>query len=71
MGGKTVMTNQKTIDNFFNQRPIAVIGASRNPKKYGSKLLEALLKRSFEAVPVNPNADHILEQKCFKSIKEN
>lgn len=61
---------------FFNPKSIAVIGASRSPKKFGHVIFNNLLESGFRGnvYPVNPNADNILGKKSFKSIddiKEN
>jgi len=64
------MVDRKTIDEFYAQKKIAVIGASRNRRKYGGGLLKALLDRGYEAVPVNPNADTIQEQACYPRIQD-
>jgi predicted CoA-binding protein len=55
---------------FLDKRFIyAIIGASRNPHKYGYKVLKDLIDAGYNAVPVNPNADEILGIKSFKSIE--
>lgn len=60
----------------FNAKSVAIIGASRNPGKIGYVVLENFVKGSFrgKVFPVNPNAENILNVKCYpsiSSIKEN
>jgi len=61
---------RETIDDFYNENKIAVIGASRSKKKYGGGVLKDLLDRNYDAIPINPHADEIQGRKCYKSIKD-
>lgn len=51
---------------------VAVIGASRNPKKIGFQVLYNLIKDGYRGriYPINPNAEEILGLKCYPSILE-
>jgi len=51
---------------------IAVVGASRNPEKWGYKVLVALKTKypDVELFPINPNASEIAGIKAYKSIEE-
>ena len=55
---------------FFNPRSVAVIGASREPRKVGHKVLKNLIDYGFkgEIYPINPNAEEILGCKCYSSV---
>ncbi len=55
---------------FFNPRSVAVIGASREPRKVGHKILKNLINYGFkgEIYPINPNAEEILGCKCYGSV---
>ena len=64
------VVDKKTIDDFYKNKKIAVIGASRNKTKYGGMLLKELLSKNYEAIPVNPNADSIQGHTCYKNIKD-
>jgi predicted CoA-binding protein len=61
---------RKTIDDFYKEKKIAVIGASRSKSKYGGGVFKDLLARDYVAIPVNPNAEEIQGKKCYKSIKD-
>ncbi|NIQ07904.1 MAG: CoA-binding protein [Candidatus Korarchaeota archaeon] len=51
-------------------KSIAVVGASRNPKKWGHKVFKALLQYSdVTTYPVNPNAETIEGRKAYSSIE--
>lgn len=47
---------------------IAVVGASRNPEKYGHRVYMDLKQADYKVYPVNPNADEVLRDKCFPSL---
>lgn len=56
--------------NVREFRKIALVGASKNPTKYGNIILKDLLKKGFEVLPVNPNYDEIEGVKCYKTVKD-
>lgn len=62
-----IMNTKKDIDKFLSNE-IAVIGASRNKKKFGYQVLEELLNKNYKIYPVNPYTDNIMGKKCFKTI---
>jgi len=59
----------KFIEEFLSNKNIAVIGASSNKKKFGYIILDHLLKRDYNAVPVNPTAGEILGLQCYRNIE--
>lgn len=48
----------------------ALIGASRNPSKYGYILLDYLKNNNFQVIPVNPREKEILNLKVYKNLSE-
>lgn len=66
---RTLTTN---LEQLFNPRTIAVIGASATPGKVGHKVVYNLLQNGFPGriYPINPHAEEILGLRCFKSVKE-
>ncbi len=61
------------IDNLkfmFKPDSIAVIGASRNPKKIGYQCLKNLIDSGYKGkiFPISPYADELLGLKCYPSI---
>lgn len=63
------MTTLKQIQEFLDSQPIALVGASRNPKKFGHSAFKELREKGMNLIPVNPAADEILGQKSYPSIK--
>jgi predicted CoA-binding protein len=62
--------NEELIKEFLNKKNIfAVVGASRDPQKYGYQVFKDLKKAGYEVYPVNPNADEILGYKCYPSLE--
>src|SRR5512136_148299 len=55
---------------FFEPKSVAVVGASRNPVKFGHSLLQNLLDLEFKGkiYVVNPNADEILGLKAYPRV---
>jgi len=54
---------------LFNPKSVAVIGASKNPKKVGYALLRNLEEFKGKLYPVNPKYEEILGLKCYPSVK--
>lgn len=60
------------LKTFFEPKSIAIVGASRHPRKIGNVILRNFLelKYSGNLYVVNPNAEEVLGQKTYNSIKE-
>jgi acetyltransferase len=60
------------LQQLFEPRSVAIIGASTKPGKVGHDILRNMLSSGFEGdvYPVNPHADEILGAKCYPSILE-
>ncbi len=58
------------LNNFFNPKSIAVIGASRTPGKVGYDILENILQYGYQGAvyPINPGASEILGKKSYPSL---
>jgi hypothetical protein len=62
--------DQELIRTFLNKKNIfAVVGASRNPKKYGYEVYKDLKNAGYEVYAVNPNAEEILGDQCYVSLE--
>ena len=64
------MTTLNEIQKFLEPQKIAMVGVSRNQKKFGGAIFKELKSKGFELYPVNPNADEIQGIKCYKSVAE-
>jgi len=57
------------INAFLDLDRIAVVGASRNPDKYGYKVLMSLVKRGKTVYPVNPGTREIEGITVYPNLK--
>jgi acetyl coenzyme A synthetase (ADP forming)-like protein len=59
------------LDNFFNPKSVAIVGASRQKGKVGYEILKSMLDAGFEGkiFPVNSQADTIEGLKCYPDVK--
>jgi predicted CoA-binding protein len=49
---------------------VAVVGLSDNPERVSYMVSEAMQAKGYTIIPVNPNADTILGQKSYASLKD-
>ncbi|MBW3003699.1 CoA-binding protein [Candidatus Woesearchaeota archaeon] len=58
------------LDNFFNAKHIAIVGASKEPSKIGHVIFRNFIDTDYDGkiFPVNPNAELILNRKSYKSV---
>ena len=62
--------DQKLIIGFLDKKNVfAVVGASRDPKKYGHQVYKDLRSAGYRVYPVNPNTNEILGDRCYPSLK--
>lgn len=63
--------NEKLIKKFLRKENIfAVVGVSRDKKKYGYKVYKNLKEAGYKVYPINPNCDEIDGKKCYHFISE-
>ena len=62
--------DEKLIENFLEMRNIfAVVGASRDHKKYGHQVYRDLRNSGYNVYPVNQKADEILGDKWYPNLE--
>ncbi|MGC9095488.1 MAG: CoA-binding protein [Candidatus Bathyarchaeia archaeon] len=63
--------NEELIKSFLDKRNVfAVVGASRDPRKYGYQVYRDLKDAGYRVYPVNPNSREILGDKCYPSLEK-
>ncbi len=62
------MTTKSSVENFLSQKNIAVIGVSRNTKKFGNTIYRSLKKKGYNVFPINPNAEKIEGDNCYPDL---
>jgi predicted CoA-binding protein len=55
-------------DILRSARTIAVVGASRDPRKAGGSVPEGLQRRGFRIIPVNPYAGTLFGERVYPSL---
>lgn len=62
--------DKELIEAFLSKKNVyAVLGASRDPKKYGHQVYKDLKNAGYEVYAVNPNADEVLGDKCYPNLE--
>jgi uncharacterized protein len=64
------MTLRAQIDVFLGRKRLAIAGVSRNPKDFTRAVFREFVRRGYDAVPVNPNAEEVEGQPCFARVQE-
>ena len=55
---------------FLANKRVAVTGVSRNPKGHGSNVVyQRLRERGYEVFAVNPNANEVKGDRCYKDLQ--
>ncbi|MDZ7292200.1 MAG: CoA-binding protein [candidate division KSB1 bacterium] len=63
------MTTKSAIEDFVAQRKLAVVGVSRNGKKFGNAAFRALKEKGYCLFPINPNAERIEGDRCYPNLE--
>ncbi len=63
------MTTRAAIDAFMSQPVLAVVGVSRDPRKFGNAAYKELRAKGFRVLAVNPKAEAIEGDPCYPSLK--
>lgn len=58
------------LDYFFSPKSVAIIGASRDPKKIGHVIFRNFVEGKFagKIFPINPNAEELFGHRCYPSV---
>jgi predicted CoA-binding protein len=51
-------------------KTIAVVGASRDPRKAGGSVPEGLQRRGFRIIPINPFADELFGERVYRKLAD-
>jgi len=64
------MTSLSTINDFLAQKHLAIAGVSRNKKKFGNILYEAVAEKGYETYPIHPVLSVYGEKTCYESVSD-
>jgi uncharacterized protein len=67
---KNVMVTMQNIERFLKNKEIAIIGASKDRKKFGNIVMRFLDKRGYEVYPVNPVSIEIEGKPSYLSVHD-
>ena len=59
----------QVINDFINGKRIAVVGVSRNAKKFGNAIYTELKQRGYQVFAVNPSINEIAGDPCYPNLK--
>jgi predicted CoA-binding protein len=62
------MTSLATIESFLSTKKLAIVGVSRNPKKFGRVVYETLKEKGFTVYGVNPYTESLNGDPCYPDI---
>ena len=60
----------KNLEHFFKPRSVAVIGASRKPRKFGHVIFKNFIDSEYKGhtYPINPNINKVLGFKTYSGF---
>lgn len=64
------MITRKKIEDFLENKKLAIAGVSRNPKKFGHVVYQELKKKGYEVLAINPVAEGINGDTAFRSVND-
>jgi len=65
------MSGNETIKDVLEKyKTVAVVGVSRDSRKDSYMVAEYLKSKGYDIIPINPFADEILGEKCYKSLHD-
>jgi uncharacterized protein len=64
------MAGRPSPEVLASARTIAVVGASRDPRKAGGSVPEGLQRRGFRIIPINPFADELFGEKVYRTLAD-
>ncbi len=64
------MSALELIQDFLTKKRLAIVGVSRNPRDFSRALFREFLKRGYDAVPVNPQAEEVEGRRCYGRLAD-
>lgn len=62
------MVHLRNVEEFFRQPAIAVVGVSRNSRKFGNAIYRTLKAKGCTVFPVNPHTDTLEGDRCYRAL---
>jgi uncharacterized protein len=64
----SAQTSRASVDEFVNQKTLAVVGVSGNSKKFGNWAYRELKAKGYRIFPINRNLDSIDGSECYPNL---
>ena len=64
------MAGRSAPEVLASAKTIAVVGASRDPRKAGGSVPEGLQRRGFRIIPINPFADELFGERVYRTLAD-
>lgn len=64
------MAGRPAPEVLASAKTIAVVGASRDPRKAGGSVPEGLQRRGFRIIPINPFADELFGERVYRTLAD-
>ena len=64
------MAGRPSPEVLASAKTIAVVGASRDPRKAGGSVPEGLQRRGFRIIPINPFADQLFGERVYRTLAD-
>ncbi|HYH01255.1 MAG TPA: CoA-binding protein [Terriglobales bacterium] len=58
------------ISAFLKHQRIAFVGVSKNPQDFTRRLMQEMVQRGYDVVPVNPGAESIEGRQCYSRVQD-
>ena len=58
------------VEEALRCRTVAIVGLSRSPEKDSYRVAEFLKSKGYRIIPINPNAEEILGERAYPSLKD-
>jgi predicted CoA-binding protein len=63
------MVTKSAVNDFLDQRKLAVVGVSRNGNKFGNAAYKELKAKGYQIYPVHPHAETIEGDPCYPNLR--
>jgi predicted CoA-binding protein len=61
-------SSKADVDQFISQPKLAVVGVSRDTKKFGNAAYKALKQKGYQVYPINRNVETIEGDRCYPAL---
>ena len=63
-----MQSTRAAVETFVGQRKLAVVGVSRDTKKFGNAAYKTLKEKGYQVYPINRNVETIEDDRCYASL---